>query len=183
MVRQVTSTRAPPSGTKRRWRLMPIRSRKTEVESCTRPQRSPHFSGLCGGGWHLEGRFRIADTGPGIPDYIHPRRGALLCGREAQIEIRDEVGTSVPIWTAAAWASPGLRPSTRASSSSARRGQGLQPVADCRFQLGEEHLHDLPDTRQTDPEIVVDQDVAEAGNSPPIDLRPGSLELLGEPLT
>src|SRR5688572_19726492 len=31
MVRQVTSTRAPPSGTKRRWRLMPINSRKRKA--------------------------------------------------------------------------------------------------------------------------------------------------------
>jgi hypothetical protein len=36
--RQVTSTRAPPSGMKRKWRLMPIRSRKTEGESFTRLQ-------------------------------------------------------------------------------------------------------------------------------------------------
>src|SRR6187402_1392200 len=35
MVRQVTSTRPPPSGTKRRWRLMPIRSRKTMCDSFT----------------------------------------------------------------------------------------------------------------------------------------------------
>src|SRR5437868_7945509 len=55
-------------------------------------------------------------------------------------------------------------------------------MADCRFHLGEEHLHDLPDTRQADPEIVVDQDVTEAGDSPPIDLRPGSLQRLGESL-
>ena len=40
MVRQVTSTRAPPSGTKRKWRLMPIRSRKTEGDSFTRGQIS-----------------------------------------------------------------------------------------------------------------------------------------------
>src|SRR6185436_12317507 len=42
-VRQVTSTRAPPSGMKRRWRLMPNISRKTEADSFTRLQTSSNF--------------------------------------------------------------------------------------------------------------------------------------------
>jgi hypothetical protein len=55
-------------------------------------------------------------------------------------------------------------------------------MADRRFQLGKKHLHDLPDTRQADSKVVVDQDVAEAGDSPPIDLRPGRLQRLGQSL-
>ena len=38
MVRQVTSTRAPPSGTKRSLRLMPLESRKSRGDSCASPQ-------------------------------------------------------------------------------------------------------------------------------------------------
>ena len=55
-------------------------------------------------------------------------------------------------------------------------------MADRRLQLGKKHLHDLPDSRQADPEIVVDEDVAEAGDSPPVDLRPGCLQRPGESL-
>src|SRR6185312_13199392 len=67
-------------------------------------------------------------------------------------------------------------------NSGARRGPSLQPVLDCLLELGEEHLHDLPYTRQTDSEIVVDQNVAETGDSSPIDLGPGGPQRLGQPL-
>src|SRR5215213_6481523 len=88
-VRQVTSTRAPPSGMKRRWRLMPIRSRKTEDESFTRPQtffaeprnlplsrwkgvrweRGPEW---CGAGVEWSGARHLLGAAEPLSDFVVP---------------------------------------------------------------------------------------------------------------
>ena len=62
--------------------------------------------------------------------------------------------------------------------------EGAKPAASGGLPLvvGEKHLYDLPNARQTNSEIVVDKNVAEAGNSSPIDLGPSGLQRIGEPL-
>src|SRR6185295_7773258 len=77
-VRQVTSTRAPPSGMKRRWRLMPINSRKTEGDSFTRLQTS--FA--CPAGEHT---FPSASATPGCTPRRYRTTGPAAAPRPSPV--------------------------------------------------------------------------------------------------